>query len=107
MITFESDWRRAEEIMLLHGNAVASGMEDEVKRKIDHMTSRYMIFYDKLTPIVYANIKDSGVEMSLRYLTQAKQRRSTHDQLCRAILADFEREERVHFAYTTYRIVKT
>jgi len=107
MLTFESDWKRAEEIMVTHGNAVASGMEEEVKRKIDHMTSKFMIFYDKLTPIVYTDIKESGVEMSLRYLTQAKRRRSTHDQLCRAILSDFGQEEHVNFAYTTYRIVKS
>jgi hypothetical protein len=70
------------------------------------MTNQYMIYYDKLSPIVYVNIKDSGVELTLRYLTEARMRRSTQDRLCRAILDDFEKEEKVNFAYTTYRIVK-
>lgn len=43
--------------------------------------------------------------MTLRYLTEARKRRTTQDALCRAILDDFEKEERVYFAYTTYRIV--
>lgn len=107
MVTFESDYKRAEEIMKAHGIKEAEGMEDVVKRKIDTMTKHYMIYYDKLTPIVYTDIKDSGVELSLRYLAEAKKRRATQDRLCRAILDDFALEPNVNFAYTTYRIVKT
>ena len=106
VVTFESDYKRAEEIMLKHAIKEEEGMEDIVKRKIDRMTNEYMIYYDKFSPIVYVNIKDSGVELTLRYLTEARKRRSTQDRLCRAILDDFEKEEKVNFAYTTYRIVK-
>jgi len=106
LVTFESDWKRAEEIMLAHANVQAEGMADVVKRKIDRMTMRYLIFFDKLTPIVYVNIKDSGVELTLRYLTNALQRRTTQDALCRQILDDFDKEQKVNFAYPTFRIVK-
>ncbi|MFH1039509.1 MAG: mechanosensitive ion channel domain-containing protein [PVC group bacterium] len=106
LVTFESDWKRAEEIMLRHAVARAEGMEEIVKRKIKRMSRRYMIHYGKLTPIVYVNIKDSGVELTLRYLTDARKRRSTEDEFSRRILEDFEKEEKVNFAYPTYRIVK-
>ncbi len=105
-ITFESDWKRAEEIMLEHGNRVASDKENIAKKKISFMAKRYMIKYGKLTPIVYVDIKDSGVELTLRYLIEARGRRTSHDSICRAILADFEKEGNVSFAYPTYRIVK-
>lgn len=107
LLTFESDWERGKEIMTAHARKLAEGLEAEVSRKIDVMRNRYMIYYGKFTPIVYVNIKDSGVELTLRYLTEAKQRRSTQDQLCQAILNDFEKEPTVNFAYPTYRIVKT
>ncbi|UCG35887.1 MAG: mechanosensitive ion channel family protein [Candidatus Omnitrophota bacterium] len=106
LVTFESDWKRAEEIMMKHAAKHSEGMENIVKRKIDKMSKRYMIYFEKFTPIVYADIKDSGVELSLRYLTEDKRRRTTQDMLCRAILRDFEKEGNVNFAYTTYRIVK-
>ncbi len=106
LVTFESDWKRAEEIMLSHAVEHAEEMESVIKRKIDIMAQSYMIHYDKFRPIVYVDIKDSGVELSLRYLTEARSRRTTHDDLCRHILSDFEKEEKVNFAYTTYRIVK-
>jgi small-conductance mechanosensitive channel len=106
LVTFGSDWQRAEEIMLKRGQAEAEGMSNVVKSKINIMTNRYMIRYEKLTPIVYVSIKDSGVEMTLRYLTEARKRRTTADSLCRAILDDFKREDKVNFAYPTYRIVR-
>ncbi|MEA1927744.1 MAG: mechanosensitive ion channel, partial [Candidatus Auribacterota bacterium] len=86
LITFESDWERAEEIMLGYALLKAEEKERVVKRKIKQMTRRYMIHYGKLTPIVYINIKDSGVELTLRYLTDARRRRSSADELNRVIL---------------------
>jgi len=106
LVTFESDWMRGKEIMLLHAQKQAEGMEKIVKNAIDRMAHYYMIYYQKFTPIVYVNIKDSGVELTLRYLTEAKRRRSTQDELCRLILEDFSKEPTVNFAYPTYRIVK-
>jgi len=106
LLTFESDWKRGREVMMAHAKNLAEGFEDEVNRKIEAMRNRYMIYYGKLTPIVYVSIKDSGVELTLRYLTEAKKRRSTQDRLCQAILDDFEKEPTVNFAYPTYRIVK-
>ena len=107
LVTFESDWKKGKEIMLAHGQKQAEGMGNSVKSAIDRMAHRYMIYYQKFTPIVYVNIKDSGVELTLRYLTEAKKRRTTHDELCQLILDDFEKEPKVDFAYPTYRIVKT
>ncbi len=106
MVTFESDWKQAEKIMINHGQQQADGMAELVKNKITKMTSRYMIYYDKLSPIVYVDIKESGVRLTLRYLTDARKRRTTHDALCRMILNDFATESKINFAYTTYRIVK-
>ncbi|MFC1807939.1 mechanosensitive ion channel domain-containing protein [Candidatus Omnitrophota bacterium] len=106
IVTFESDWKRAREIMLTHATKLSEGMEEIVKKRITHMAKQYMIHYEKFSPIVYVDIKDSGAELSLRYLTEARKRRVTQDALCQAILDDFEKEEKVNFAYTTYRIVK-
>lgn len=104
LVTFESDWKRVEGIMLKHARAQAVGMEEVVQKKIHAMTRRYMIHYDKLSPIVYVSIRGSGIELALRYLTQAKLRRTTHDALSRAILDDFAGEKNVHMAGPAYKI---
>ncbi|MDD5069766.1 MAG: mechanosensitive ion channel [Candidatus Omnitrophica bacterium] len=102
LVTFETDWRRAKEIMLTHGRLIAEGMDALAARRIKNMTKQYMIYYEKLTPIVYVDIKDSGILLVLRYLTDARKRRSTQDTLSQAILDDFQKEDSINFAYPTY-----
>ena len=77
LITFESDWQKARNIMMTIAKKHVEGLTNDVQKKIEIMKNRYMIYYGKLTPIVYINIKDSGVELTLRYLTEAKKRRSS------------------------------
>lgn len=45
-------------------------------------------------------------QLTLRYLTEAVNRRISQDRLYRAILDDFKKEENINFAYPTYRIVR-
>ncbi len=106
LITFESDWQKAHDLLMDVIQHHERGLSEKAQRKIEAMKNRYMIFYGKLTPIVYVNIKDSGVELTIRYLTEAKTRRSTQDKICREVLKVFAREPDINFAYPTYRIVK-
>lgn len=106
LVTFESDWKVAEEIILKYANEYSKGIENKVRNEISLMSSKYMIHYENFKPIVYIKIKDSGVELSLRYLIEAKERRISEDDLSRKILNDFEKECKVNFAYKTYRIIK-
>jgi len=106
VVTFESDWRKAKEIILNHAQEEADRIKKEVDRLIRRMSAHYLIYYEKLTPIVYVKIIGSGVELSLRYLTEAKNRRSTTDEISKKILDDFRREPKINFAYDTFRIVK-
>jgi len=107
LITFESDWQKAHAILTDIVQQQEKGLSQQAQRKIEVMKNRYMIFYGKLTPIVYVDIKDSGVELTIRYLTEAKTRRSTQDRICRSVLEAFGQQPDINFAYPTYRIVKT
>jgi small-conductance mechanosensitive channel len=106
VVTFESNWRKAEEIMLRHARMESEAVGEEVSKLIKKMAERYFIFYEKLTPIVYIKVVDNGVELSLRYLTEVKKRRQYYDNLNRLILDDFDKEPDVNFAYPTYRLIK-
>ncbi len=105
-VTFESNWRKAKEVILSHANPEMDKLQVKVQASIERMAQQYMIHYGKFTPIVYVNIADYGIELILRYLTEVKERRSTQDRISRNILEDFARERDIQFAYPTYRIVK-
>ncbi|MFW6140851.1 MAG: mechanosensitive ion channel family protein [Acidobacteriota bacterium] len=106
VVTFESGWERAKKIILDAAVKDELDHKESVREKIAHMSRKYLIHYEKLTPVVWANIVDFGVELTLRYLTNARKRRSSQDKICQIILQRFNQEPDVEFAYPTYRIFK-
>ena len=70
------------------------------------MAREYLIYYRQFSPIVYTKIEDSGVKVSLRYLTDAKKRRGGEDTISQKILTAVHAEPDIEFAYPTYRIYK-
>lgn len=103
LITFESNWNKAEEIVLNTVKDTAEDIERRVRPLIREMAKKYLIQYSKLTPIVYTTIKDSGVEVTLRYLTEVKFRRDSQVTISRRILEAFSSETDIEFAYPTIR----
>ena len=62
-----------------------------------------MIFYNKLTPTVYTSVQDCGVLLTIRYLCDPRQRRSTEQAFWEDILDEFAACNDIDFAYPTQR----
>ncbi|MDY7010257.1 MAG: mechanosensitive ion channel family protein, partial [Planctomycetota bacterium] len=105
-VTFESDWEQAEKLLLEKAEIEAEKIESEVKRRIEQMQSQYAIRYEHLHPIVYTNIADNGVELTLRYISPVRQRRATAHRIARNTLRAFLANPRIDFAYPTTRIYR-
>jgi small-conductance mechanosensitive channel len=103
VVTFESDWKRAKEIILRQAQEEAQKIETEVRRQIEKMQSQYAIRYSHLTPIVYTHIADHGVALTLRYLCPVRKRRGMAHSVNEGILEDFAREPGIDLAYPTTR----
>ncbi|MFH1942522.1 MAG: mechanosensitive ion channel family protein, partial [bacterium] len=106
LVTFESDWEKAKEILLRCGEEESREVQEHVQRKIDRMAREYLIYYKKFTPFVYTRIDDNGVKLTLRYLTEAKKRRTGVDIISQKILREIGATPGIDFAYPTYRIYK-
>jgi small-conductance mechanosensitive channel len=103
LITFESDWKKAKEIILETANKNVSHLGTQAEKKIREASKKYMIFYRNLTPIVYTSVKDSGVLLTLRFLVEPKHRRTTRMLLWENILEEFGKVPEIDFAYPTQR----
>jgi small-conductance mechanosensitive channel len=104
-ITFESDWRRAEEILQQVGDEIHTRIDAQLERGYRALERRYAFKHGKLTPIVYVTIGPSGVELTLRFMVDVRGRRGMVDLASRRILEALAAEENVRVAYTTYRVV--
>jgi small-conductance mechanosensitive channel len=106
VVTFESNWELAKTLMLDEAETEAEKIGDEVKRQIERMQTRYAIHYDQLGPIVYTSIADHGVELTLRYLTPVRMRRTIKHRISESILRAFIKHPSIDFAYPTTRIYR-
>ncbi|PEN12899.1 mechanosensitive ion channel protein MscS [Longibacter salinarum] len=104
VVTFESDWEEAREIILEIADATVPNCEEPARRQLRQMTSEYLVQMNVLTPYVYVSLADHGVKLTLRHLTAARGRRSVRHDLISEILRRFQEHEEIHIAYPTYRI---
>jgi hypothetical protein len=108
LVTFESDWKRAEELILEAVAPIALG-EDELReqQRIASSTRDYLITYKELKPTVYVTTRDSGILLTARLLVAARTRRGTDDSVWRTLLTSFAAEPSIDLAYPTGRTVIT
>lgn len=104
LVTFESDWRRAKEIIARIAGEELKGVGEEAQRAMLSAAKRFMIHYRNFTPAVYTSVQDSGVLLTLRYLCRPRERRGTAQTLWERILDEFAAEPSVDFAYPTQRL---
>jgi small-conductance mechanosensitive channel len=103
-ITFESDWRKAKRILQEIGTERAGDEAEQARARVRWAARRYMISYGNLTPTVYTSVSPSGVTLTLRYLCEPQERRSTAERIWEDILDAFARESDLQLAYPTQRI---
>jgi len=103
LITFESNWEKGKTILTSIANLHAEHLSKEAERRVKKAAKRYMIFYTKLTPIVWTTVKDCGVLLTIRYLCDPRKRRSTEQAIWEDILREFARCDDIDFAYPTTR----
>ena len=103
LVTFESDWKLAEQLMRDILQSEAPDVEGAAGERIRQTARRYSIRIGTLTPTVYVSVRDSGVMLSARYLVETRTRRGRSDRIWRAILDAFAENPTVELAYPTVR----
>ena len=103
LITFESNWRKAKALLEAIVRESAEHLSDGAKEQIRKAAEKYFIYYDKLTPIVFTTVKESGVLLSIRYLVNPRERRSTEQYIWEATLDALAKEDDIELAYPTTR----
>ncbi|MBN1671084.1 MAG: mechanosensitive ion channel [Kiritimatiellae bacterium] len=103
LITFESDWRKAKGVLKEIAAAKAEPLSQGAAEQIRRAAMRYLIYFDKLTPIVYTTVKDSGVLLTIRYIVKPRQRRGSEEAIWEAILDEFAKHDDITLAYPTTR----
>jgi len=103
LITFESNWKKAKEILNKIAYDKAENLSVGAQQQIRKAAEKYLIYYNTLTPIIYTSVKDSGIMLTIRYIVKPRQRRTTEQLIWEAVLETFEKENDIDLAYPTTR----
>ncbi len=103
LVTFESNWRKAKEILTNIANMHGEELSQAAAEKLRQAARKFMIFYSKLTPIVYTSVRDCGVLLTIRYICDPRKRRATEQAIWEDILEAFSAADDIDFAYPTQR----
>jgi small-conductance mechanosensitive channel len=102
-ITFESNWRRAKEILTEIVNRHARDSVEQAEQEMARASRQFMIFYTTLTPTVYTAVRENGPLLTLRYLCPPRRRRGMQQAMWEDILTAFQDADDIRFAYPTIR----
>jgi small-conductance mechanosensitive channel len=103
LVTHESDWERARDLIEQVGREVTAPHQTEIDSGFRRLGDRYAFRPGITTPIVYVSIAESGIGLKLRYLTHVRQRRTSQDGISRRVLRLFREKPGIEFAYPTSR----
>lgn len=104
LVTFESDWQKAKEILLAIAEEHTAHLAESAKQELRHTSRKYMLIYNRLTPTVYTSVEGSGVLLTIRCLSAPRQRRGITHEIWEDVLMAFMEHEDIEFAYPTQRL---
>ena len=103
VITFESDWQKAKKILQDICSKRPENLSKKVESQIKKAAQKFMIIYKNLTPIVYTNVIDYGVQLTIRYLCETRKRRDSQQEIWEDVLSEFAKHKDIDLAYPTTR----
>lgn len=103
VITFESNWVKAKNILENIVGEFAQNNSKLAAQKAKEAARRFYINYTIFTPIVYTDVIEYGVTLTVRYLCEPRKRRDSEAELWENILKEFEKCNDIDFAYPTQR----
>ncbi len=104
LVTFESNWKKAKTILKEIAEEANVQLTEAAEERVKKSSKKFMIFYRKLSPIVYTNVQDSGVLLTIRCLIRPRTRRGVEEKIWEQILDQFGACNDIDFAYPSQRL---
>lgn len=103
LVTFESQWEDAKEILQEIAENATAEVSGTAMAEIRRARSRFFLGDVDLAPRVYTSVEDSGVMLTLRYICDPRRRRASAERLWEDVLRAFATRDDIDFAYPSVR----
>ncbi len=102
-VTFESNWEKAKEILTRIASEHSAVKSEAAERQVRRAAQKFMIFFQHLTPIVWTSVAAHGITLTMRYLAEPRNRRTSASRMWEEVLREFAKSPDIDFAYPTQR----
>ncbi|NOX18733.1 MAG: mechanosensitive ion channel family protein [Chlorobi bacterium] len=104
VVTFESNWKIAKEILIKIVNEHTKEYFKEAEREVRKAATNLLLPRETETaPRVFTSVIDSGIQLTARFIIPPRARRKKEEEIWEHILDDFSVRQDVDFAYPTVR----
>lgn len=103
-LTYESDWRKARDIILLILKRETDAMTELAEAEIERIGEKYFLPRKVVEPSVYLSLTDNWILLEARYVADTRTRRILRSRLSELILAALETEETILVASETMTV---
>ncbi len=104
-ISYDSNWRLARDIVMTHAQEYTADLQVHASTELQDLMRRYPVQHTAVEPTLYVVMTDNWIEMTLRYVVEARRRREVTAELYRELLEHFETEPNITVASATFEIV--
>jgi small-conductance mechanosensitive channel len=106
-VTYDTNWRRAVEIILRKGQELTSPFHANARAEFEEMIKKYPSLHEvPVEPSVYIIMTDNWIELTLRYIVEVRNRRAVKGQIYSELLKCFEEEPGIRVASQTVEVVR-
>lgn len=103
-LTYESDWRRAKEIILSILRDETGAMTEQAEEEIERIGEKYFLPKKVVEPSVYVSLTDNWILLDARYVTDTHTRRILRSRISELILSTIEKEDTITVASETVTV---
>ena len=75
LITFDSDWKKAEKILYAIMQETVPNPDQKMQEEIRESARRFMIYYRNVSPNIYTNVVEDGIQLIMRFLCHPRRNR--------------------------------
>lgn len=104
-ITYGSDWRKASSILVDIAKKETRATAQKAQKEISKIQEKYYLSGRQVDPKVFMVLTDNWVSLSLRYVTDVRERRAANAKLQKLIMERFEKSKNIKIASSTTEIV--
>ena len=94
-ISLDSDVKKTKNILykIVNNNEIIKNIPKKMEKEMNTISLDYRIYFNKLKPIIYTNIIDNHIELSVRFLVHPKKIRLVENDIWLKIIDSYQKGE--------------